>query len=43
MKFMDEENAKDICNELELTPANYWVIIHRVKVNLRACLQKNWL
>ncbi len=43
MKFMEEENAKDICNVLEVTPANYWVIIHRVKVNLRACLQKYWL
>jgi RNA polymerase sigma-70 factor (TIGR02943 family) len=43
MKFMDEENAKDICNELEVTPTNYWVIIHRAKVNLRACLQKHWL
>ncbi len=43
MKFMEEENAKNICMELEVTPANYWVIIHRVKVNLRACLQKYWL
>lgn len=43
MKFMEEENAKDICNELEVTSANYWVIIHRLKVNLRACLQKYWL
>lgn len=43
MKFMDEENAKDICKELKVTASNYWVIIHRVKVNLRACLQKYWL
>ncbi len=43
MKFIDEVNAKEICNELEVTPANYWVIIHRLKINLRACLQKNWL
>lgn len=43
MKFMEDEIAKDICNELEVTPSNYWVIIHRAKVNLRACLQKHWL
>lgn len=43
MKFMDEENAKDICNELKLSPSNYWVIIHRAKINMRACLQKHWL
>ena len=43
MKFMEEHNSKVICKELEITPSNYWVIIHRAKVNLRACLQKNWM
>lgn len=43
MKFMDEEDTKAICKELKVTPSNYWVIIHRAKVNLRACLQKHWL
>jgi RNA polymerase sigma-70 factor (ECF subfamily) len=43
MKHLDEQEAKTICSELEVTPANYWVIIHRAKVNLRACLQKNWI
>ncbi len=43
MKFLDEENANDICNELKVTPSNYWMIIHRAKVNLRDCLQKHWL
>ncbi|MEJ7585927.1 MAG: sigma-70 family RNA polymerase sigma factor [Ferruginibacter sp.] len=43
MKFMEEENSDNICRELKVTAANYWVIIHRAKINLRACLQKNWL
>ncbi|MEO6682718.1 MAG: sigma-70 family RNA polymerase sigma factor [Ginsengibacter sp.] len=43
MKFMEEEETKDICNELQITSTNYWVIIHRAKINLRACLQKHWL
>ena len=43
MKHMDEETTENICSELKVTPANYWVIIHRAKVNLRACLQKNWI
>ncbi|MGF7231186.1 sigma-70 family RNA polymerase sigma factor [Arachidicoccus sp.] len=43
LKFMEEENTKEICNQLDVTPANYWVIIHRAKVSLRACLQKHWL
>jgi RNA polymerase sigma-70 factor (ECF subfamily) len=42
MKHMDDIATDAICNELNVTAANFWVIIHRAKVNLRACLQKNW-
>lgn len=43
MKHLDEEGTEQICEALRLTSANFWVIIHRAKVNLRSCLQKNWL
>jgi RNA polymerase sigma-70 factor (TIGR02943 family) len=43
MKHMDNETTDIICAELKLTAANFWVIIHRTKLNLRACLQKNWI
>jgi len=43
MKHLDEEQTDTICAELKLTVSNYWVIIHRAKLNLRACLQKNWI
>ncbi len=43
MKFIEEGNTKDICKELNITPSNYWVIIHRTKIILRACLQKHWV
>ena len=43
MKFIEEEETKDICKELNITSSNYWVMIHRSKINLRACLQKHWL
>ncbi|MEO7311989.1 MAG: sigma-70 family RNA polymerase sigma factor [Chitinophagaceae bacterium] len=42
MKFMEDVLAHSICEQLNLSSANYWVIIHRTKINLRACLQKNW-
>lgn len=42
MKHMDEAATKTICKELKVTPANFWVIIHRAKLNLRACIQKSW-
>ncbi|MBL4674764.1 MAG: sigma-70 family RNA polymerase sigma factor [Mucilaginibacter sp.] len=43
MKHMEDEATDSICTELRLTQANFWVIIHRAKLNLRACLQRNWM
>ncbi|TBO42897.1 sigma-70 family RNA polymerase sigma factor [Pedobacter kyonggii] len=42
MKHMDDLASELICTELKLSTANFWVIMHRTKLNLRACLQKNW-
>jgi RNA polymerase sigma-70 factor (TIGR02943 family) len=43
MKHIDDLTTDIICMELKVTAANFWVIIHRTKLNLRACLQKNWI
>jgi RNA polymerase sigma-70 factor (ECF subfamily) len=43
MKHVDEESTELICSALKVTPANFWVIIHRAKLSLRACLQKYWI
>jgi RNA polymerase sigma-70 factor (TIGR02943 family) len=43
MKHIEEEATEIICTQLKVTAANFWVIIHRAKLNLRACLQKNWI
>ncbi|MBS1603580.1 MAG: sigma-70 family RNA polymerase sigma factor [Bacteroidetes bacterium] len=43
MKHMDEAATEMICDQLKLTPGNFWVIIHRAKLNLRACIQKAWM
>lgn len=43
MKHMDDATSENICADLKISPNNFWVIIHRAKLNLRACLQKNWI
>jgi len=43
MKHIDEESTELICKELKVSASNFWVIIHRTKVSLRSCLQKNWI
>lgn len=43
MKYVDGFESEEICKELGITASNYWVLIHRAKVHLRACLEKNWM
>lgn len=38
-KYFDEKSSDEICKELEITPSNLWVIVHRAKILLRKCLQ----
>lgn len=43
MKYVDNIQSEIICKEIGISSSNYWVILHRAKVQLRACLEKNWL
>lgn len=43
MKYVDDMESETICGELSISANNYWTILHRAKVQLRACLEKNWL
>lgn len=43
LKYLEGFDSERICGLLNLTAANYWVLLHRAKVQLRACLQKNWI
>jgi len=42
MKYMEDLDSDEICKVLDLSPSNYWVLLHRAKVQLRACLEMNW-
>lgn len=42
MKYLEGAESEQICKDLHITPSNYWVLLHRAKVQLRACLEKNW-
>lgn len=42
LRFVEELPAEEICQELGLSSSNYWVIVHRAKLHLRRCLEKNW-
>lgn len=42
LKYLEEKEGKDICQELNITPSNFWQILHRAKLQVRQCLEKNW-
>ena len=41
-EYMDFEIA-EICRELDITAGNVYVILHRARMGLRQCVEKNWL
>ena len=42
MKTILGYETEVICNELNITPSNLWVIIHRARVAMAKCMEKNW-
>ena len=42
-KYLDELDSEEICKQLDLTTSNYWVIMHRAKLQIRKCIEKNWI
>jgi RNA polymerase sigma-70 factor (TIGR02943 family) len=37
-----ELSSEEICKELDLTPTNLYVQLHRARLRLRECLEMNW-
>jgi RNA polymerase sigma-70 factor (TIGR02943 family) len=37
-----ELGSEDICKELQVTPTNLYVQLHRARLRLRECLELNW-
>jgi RNA polymerase sigma-70 factor (ECF subfamily) len=43
LRFLQEKKTSEVCKELDITPSNLWVIMHRSKLQLRACIEENFL
>jgi RNA polymerase sigma-70 factor (TIGR02943 family) len=43
LKYLEDMDSDEICKLLNISSSNYWVLIHRAKLQLRACLEKNWI
>ena len=42
MKYYTEKSTPQICQELGISTTNMWQIMHRAKLKLRECIDKNW-
>ena len=42
LKTFKRYDSEEVCNQIGITSSNLWVLIHRARLNLRKCLEKNW-
>lgn len=42
LKYLNEKEGKEICQDLGISTSNYWQILHRAKLQLRHCLEHHW-
>jgi len=43
LREIDGEETDFICKDLNITPTNLWVILHRARIHLRECLELRWI
>jgi len=42
MRELDDMDTPEICKELGISSTNLWVMLHRARLQLRECLERNW-
>ncbi len=42
LKYIEQKKGELICQELGISPTNFWQVLHRAKLQLRKCLELNW-
>jgi RNA polymerase sigma-70 factor (ECF subfamily) len=42
LRYLDGREGEEVCRELGLTPANFWVMLHRARLRMSGCLSANW-
>jgi RNA polymerase sigma-70 factor (ECF subfamily) len=43
LREFDELDTKAICEQLGISESNSWVMLYRARMQLRKCLETNWL
>lgn len=43
LKEVEQLETKELCESLNISEGNLWVMLHRARTHLRQCLEANWL
>jgi RNA polymerase sigma-70 factor (ECF subfamily) len=43
LREFEDMSTKQICSELDISESNCWVMLYRARLQLRNCLETNWL
>jgi RNA polymerase sigma-70 factor (ECF subfamily) len=43
MRELEQQNAEVICKHLDISSSNLWVLLHRARLQLKTCMEINWL
>lgn len=43
LRTIEQLSTKEICDSLDISENNVWVILHRARSRVRDCLEANWL
>ena len=43
LREFEELSTEQICTQLDISESNCWVMLHRARLQLRICLEANWL
>ncbi|OIQ80654.1 RNA polymerase sigma factor SigM [mine drainage metagenome] len=43
LREIEQSDNAEICQELEISPTNAWVMLYRARMGLRKCLEVHWL
>jgi RNA polymerase sigma-70 factor (ECF subfamily) len=42
LRTIEEQKAEEVCQQLAISSANLWVLLHRARLRLVRCLEINW-
>ena len=43
LREFEEMSTEQICRQLDISESNSWVMLYRARLQLRSCLEQNWL